>query len=439
MKQFKVVQGKQEISSTAGNLIAGKIFRNAAAAFPENLQSRRSDAISDRDIISTVIAMSVNSRTDFTNVNLYKKDTVTMSSFGINRLPSEETLRLRLDEFAPNLTQSKLDGINQSILENKEFSRVKAGSFELVPVDIDVSPLDNSGSNKGGVSYTYKGHDGFAPIFAYIGSEGYMLNHELRPGSQHCQLNTPAFIQDCSNKITALGLDSKCLIRLDSGNDAQENFSCFGSNYFIVKRNLRKEKLEQWLANGRRLGELKENTREGKNVYVGFVDHKCPGGESSKMDSVSIAFEITERLEDQDGHPLIIPEIEVNTFWTNLPCEAQEVVELYKDHGTSEQFHSELKSDMNVEQLPSGKFGVNQIVLYCAMIAFNILRSIGQEVIKHAELAPITIKVKRWRLKTVLQNIIYSGARVVRHAGAMQLQFGKNCQWFNTIKHLAKT
>ena len=74
---------------------------------------------------------------------------------------------------------------------------------------------------------------------------------------------------------------------------------------------------------------------------------------------------------------------EVNTYWTNLPgCD--EVIALYHAHGTSEQFHSELKSDMGVEQLPSGKFCVNRLVLLCAMIAFKLLRTIGQQAIKRA-------------------------------------------------------
>ena len=39
----------------------------------------------------------------------------------------------------------------------------------MVPIDIDVSPFDNSKTKKVGVSRTYKGFDGYAPIFAYIG------------------------------------------------------------------------------------------------------------------------------------------------------------------------------------------------------------------------------------------------------------------------------
>ena len=76
----------------------------------------------------------------------------------------------------------------------------------------------------------------------------------------------------------------------------------------------------------------------------------------------------------------------MNTYWTNLACAASQVC-LYHDHGTSEQFHSELKSDLDIEQLPSGKLCVNRIVLLCGMLAFNLLRTIGQEVIVRADLA----------------------------------------------------
>ena len=129
----------------------------------------------------------------------------------------------------------------------------------------------------------------------------------------------------------------------------------------------------------------------------------------------------------------------MNTFWTNLPCaRASEIIDLYHDHGTSEQFHSEFKSDLDIERLPSNKLCVNKIVLLCGMLAFNLLRSIGQQVVEHAQLAPVKIKVKRWRLKTVLQNIIYCAVRVVRHAGETHLNFGKYCPWFDVIADLGR-
>ena len=55
-----------------------------------------------------------------------------------------------------------------------------------------------------------------------------------------------------------------------------------------------------------------------------------------------------------------------------------DVIELYKDHATHEQFHSEFKTDMDLERLPSGKFDTNFLVCAMAAVAMNILRLIGQ-------------------------------------------------------------
>ncbi len=265
-----------------------------------------------------------------------------------------------------------------------------------------------------------------------------MAEHELRPGKQHCQNGTPEFIARCVKSLCELGLEGKCLFRMDSGYDAQENFAHFGKNFFIVKRNLRKESPEQWLEMASKVGEL-HTPREGKKVYTGFVSHLHPGGATSTMGQVPVVFEVTERSLDHEGNPFLLPEIEVNTYWTNLVCTAEEVVELYRDHGTSEQFHSELKSEMGIERLPSGKFCVNQIVMLCAMVAFNVLRGIGDEVIARAHLAPVKIEVERLRLKTVLQNIVYTAVRVVRHAREVWLHFGRNCLWFDVIEDIARS
>ena len=437
MKHYRLKTGKGELNSTSGNhlcgLLLGDLLKNM---LPQNFQPRRADAIADRDILLSQIGLLCNGRTDFNDIDLYRGDELFMNAYGLARVPSESVFRQRFDDLPALRTHAALRRLNMGLISKRSFDRVDADGLALVPVDIDVSPLDNSGSSKQGVSWTYKGHDGYAPIFAYIGSEGHMLDCELRPGSQHCQNGTSAFIRECVEKIEKLGLKGKCLIRLDSGNDAGENFDELGENYFIVKRNLRKECPEQWLALARRVGK-KIQSREGKNVYVGFADHFSPGKEEENRPCVSVAFEVIERLIDAKGHELLIPELEVNTWWCNLPSRPETIVQLYHDHGTSEQFHSELKSDLGVERLPSGKLCANKIILLCAMVAFNLLRTLGQEVLKRKSLSPQKLTVKRWRLKTVLQNIIYCAVRLIRHAGRIELHFGKRCPWFDVIDDIA--
>lgn len=436
MKHYKLKAGKGELNSTGGNHLCGLLLGNLPkTTLPANFQPRRSDALADRDILLSQIGMLCNGRSDFNDIDLYRGDEIFMNAYGLKAVASESVFRQRFDDLPANKTHAALRSLNARLLSKRTFGRVDADGLKLVPVDMDVSPLDNSGSSKQGVSFTYKKHDGYAPMFAYIGTEGYMLDCELRPGRQHCQSGTPDSIRRSVATLKKLGLEGRCLFRLDSGNDAAENFEALGDEYFLVKRNLRKESREQWLALARRVGD-KQGSRDGKNVYTGFIDHLHPGGGESHP-AVPAAFEVIERLRDIHGYELLIPEIEVNMWWTNLPCSAETAIRLYHDHGTSEQFHSELKSDLDVERLPSGKLCANKIILLCAMVAFNLLRTLGQEAVKRKDLAPQRIGARRWRLKTVLQNIIYCAVRLVRHAGTTELHFGKRCPWFDVICDIA--
>ena len=57
---------------------------------------------------------------------------------------------------------------------------ITALSTGHVALDLDVFPMDNSKTKKEGVSRTYKGHDGYAPLAVYLGEEGWCLACELR-------------------------------------------------------------------------------------------------------------------------------------------------------------------------------------------------------------------------------------------------------------------
>ena len=46
----------------------------------------------------------------------------------------------------------------------------------------------------------------------------------------------------------------------------------------------------------------------------------------------------------------------VNMFTTNADLTDAQVIKGYHDHATCEQFHAELKSDLDFEKVPSGKY-----------------------------------------------------------------------------------
>jgi hypothetical protein len=142
---------------------------------------------------------------------------------------------------------------------------------------------------------------------------------------------------------------------------------------------------------------------------------------------------ITSRSITKKGQKLAFPEIDVETYWCSLAqMPALEVIDLYHDHGTSEQYHSELKSDMDIERLPSGHFASNSLVLHLAMLSYNILRIIGQCSLKEARGKGINLPgsrskkhVQRRRIRTVIQDLMHMAGRLVYRGRQWYIGFGR--------------
>lgn len=312
--------------------------------------------------------------------------------------------------------------------DDKDFYKTALANG-LVPVDIDVTPMDNSKSKKEGVSRTYKGFDVYAPMMAYIGTEGYAINFELREGKQHCQKGTVEFLQE-TIKLCHKLTDKPLLIRLDSGNDSIDNVAVLMDTgcFFIIKRNLRRESTDDWFEMAKQYFQNVNSPRDGKTVYIGSDWKTVTSKQFNKEFTLRTGYEITARTIDKYGQFNLVPDVEVETWWTNLGDPDEEIIRLYHAHGECEQFHSEVKTDMDLERLPSGKFATNALILELGMIAYNILRMIGQGTI--GERAPRQKRnVKRRRLRTVISNLIMMAGHVTMHARQLIIGLGKSNVW----------
>ena len=121
-------------------------------------------------------------------------------------------------------------------------------------------------------------------------------------------------------------------------------------------------------------------------------------------------------------------DIEINTWWTNLGLSDTDIINLYHAHGECEQFHSEIKTDMDVERLPSGKFDTNELVLELTILAYNILRMIGQESLGKKD-TPMKHNVRRRRLRTVISNLVMMASHVTGHARRIMIGLRQSNVW----------
>lgn len=384
--------------------------------------------ISHGDTLSSMVGLISIGKPEYSAIEIFRNDQWFFTqALGISDCPSQSTLRQRIDLIGESANTILKDASAEMIREKAPaVSTIKTSAGYFIPLDIDVSPFDNSKTQKENVSRTYKGFDGYAPILAYLGNEGFLIDVELREGKQHCQKNTPEFIEETLNYARQI-THKPILVRLDSGNDSQDNFmegKEFQNVHFLIKRNLRKESLKKW----HELAQQTENTTcsryRHKTVWVGQTTIGINGNALPH----SITFKITERYEKK-GEPLLFPDLDVETYWCTLPdLPPHEVIRLYHDHGTSEQFHSEIKSDLGVERFPSCHFASNSLILHLTLIAYNILRIIGQTSIEEQDGERLPgnrrKKVSRRRLRTVMQDLIYMAGRLIYRGRQWFISFG---------------
>ncbi len=442
MRHFIIEQSDSNITSHSGlSLIGLAVNRHTRLVQQLDGSLPLRHGISHSDLLKSYIGLLSTGKNDFEAIDARRDDEFFKAALDIVRVPSVERLRQRMDEraedYLPLVTRASID-----FLESIQ-APITPLPMGHVALDADVTPFDNSGSKKEGVSLTYKKHDGYAPMACYLGQEGYCIEFELREGSQHCQKDTPALLKrslERARRLTAAPI----LLRLDGGNDAVENIDVVLTHNeqhgddapvdFIIKWNPRKEDPQDWLQIAEQQA-LWSEPRPGKRVGLFEVSVKRHwNGYEYRLRRI---MRVVERTIDKRGQHLVIPAIEMEGWWTSLTCACQEIIDLYADHGTSEQFHSEFKTDMDIERLPSGKFATNALVLACSVLTYNILRWIGQNGLTGPD-APLRHKAKRRRIKTVMQELIYLASKITETGRRLKLSFGKYCRtWviFDRLYH----
>ena len=432
--KFVIERSKEALFSHSGVALIGSLLKKSGLTpLLDKIDPKRSaiDVFPSSDVAKSMVGLLCMAKPDFDDIIPFRKDLFFVKALDLSRkkTPSSPTIRQRLDAASAEWDEVIL-AANVNLLQQE--ANIKPHTSGYVLLSFDVSPMDNSHSHKEGVSWTYKKFDGFAPMFAHLGEAGHLINLEFRRGSAHSQCEgTPDFIRKTNRLAKQVVPGAKILNLFDSGDDSVDTIrACRAEESdFIIKRNLRKESLEDWLAIAKDHGQAKA-IRPGKTEYSGRLTVSV-----EKLDDpVDIAFRVIERIIDRKGQLLLTPEIEVETYWVSLPMKTNQVIEIYHRRGTFEQFHSEFKTDMDLERLPSGYFSTNTRVMFLGLLAYNILRIIGQSAMGFdSYIRNFKKGIARRRLKSVIQDLIYMACRMVFSSNRWKMLLGKSEPYFATF------
>jgi len=435
MRPLIVKQLNYDLTPVAGLALVGHHLKRLAPVFKQvdkTLPVRT--GVKTSDIVRSYLGLLVQGKSDFDAIENFRGDTFYKQALGIELLPSSATLRQRLDarasdlfDFLPTLIETLLTSARP------DYGVLPCG---WLPLDIDTFAMDNGGTAKEGVGRTYAGVDGFCPLAAYLGAQGFCLELALRPGVQHSASETQFNFErviPMAQRLSAAGPKRPILLREDSGFDsaaqmrAIESYNRAGQPQldFLIKWNPRSTDVSE-VAEQREADATTrwEHPREGKRVTVWEQALRIEGVERP----LRRVLRLIERTIDARGQRLIAPQLVLEGWTTSLAAEqfaAADIIALYADHGTHEQFHSEFKTDLDLERLPSGKFDTNYVVCGLAALAMDILRLMGQAGL-HGPDAPVRHAAKRRRLKTVMQELVYRAGRLIEHGRRLILGLGAN-------------
>ena len=426
MNNFDLEITKESLISNAGLILFFSYLDHSILQHflaPTLSCGKDSYTYSDFDIIRSFLAIQASGHSNFEDLDLFRSCPFFQQVIGADAIISKERFRQRIDLMALHNSSIIHDfsELNYFLLEQHAKPEL-IPSYPFIPLDFDVTIFDNSDSNKQGVKATYQHNiDGYAPMMTYLGHQGYLINHQLRSGNFHanCKGTLDYILQtvDLAKKLT----NQPILARFDSGNDSMINaikLSKIENLNFIIKRNIRSRQYREMI-----IDEALENytyisdNQQGIKIYhfektelIQYFENEIP-----IQADVRKIFSLIERTVDKYGQLLLEPVYQLHAWWTDLDQQrypVESIIELYKDHATSEQFHSEYKTELDIEKLPSGKFLTNELILAFSQITFNILRFIGQKVLI-SEHYPIKRKVSRLKIRTVLRKIIGLPAKFI--------------------------
>jgi hypothetical protein len=428
--RFTIEQSDQEFyTSQSGMALVGLAINRFTSLESRVAKAAPCRGIATADVVRGYLGLLCQGKSDFAAMRpFYEDDMFFREALGLEKTPSPETLRQRLDQFASVL------GIIVDYCSVEFLKKVKATISLLpcghAPLDLDVFVQDNSDTKKEGVSYTYRKVNGYAPMAAWLGLEGWCLEIEQRPGSQHAQEGFIPLVSRAIRKSREL-TNAPLLVRLDSAHDAVATLAALLEEKvdFIVKWNPRKTDVSARASEVFARGKLVERNANRRVAVLNETVERTYKDEDGKVQTIKVrrVLRATESKADSPTQPNLFPLVELEGWWTSLTIDKEQVIEAYKGHALCEQYHSELKSDLDLERLPSGKFATNALVMHCAGLAYNILRAVGQVGLMTGKPAPRA--KQRRRLKTVLQDLMYFAGRVIVHARSWTLRFSHHADW----------
>lgn len=364
------------------------------------------------------------------HVDKMRCDPILTSAFGINGLPSDETIGRYLKSFGCGHLES-LDRLNVRLnnqlwkkSRRKRRGRAREGGIIL---DYDSSTMTVYGKQEGadrGRSFRKKDKGGFQPKFAFIGGLGVMVNQQLYPQSHNLSKGFEAFHRETVRKVPKTA--RIWAVRSDGALYSQERIEWFerkGYTYAVsakrtshLREAIKAIPQDEW---------LEGEDERGRPYSIARISYRPKTWKGERT------YIISRRLKAMRGQK-VLWEWARYKYFAYVTSYRAPVLEQFKfcvERCTLESFIKESKNGFHYDFLPCKELDANRAYLGHIQMAYNLF--IWWKVLR----APAG--VNRWTIETVRRRVLNICGNLRRHMGGWVLSLPKWWPWQGVYAQLA--
>jgi Transposase DDE domain group 1 len=327
-----------------------------------------------------------------------------------HRAPAASTLGTFLRSFElANIGQ--LEQVAEQLL-GRAWQAVGGHGEGRLTIDLDSTICETYGLKKQGArQVNYAKVRGYQPFLAVAAESDEVLNCRLRSGNAGSHRGAAHFLEQTLHRVRRSGARGEIVVRADSGfyteklvhacqrHDAR--FSITARLYKNLQKLIHELPESAWTpipwAGGR--------AAVAETSYLAFANSHRSGRHRAVTTRL-----IVRRVESFSGDQLLLPGLgyAYHAFITDREGDALELEAEHRRHAVIENTIRQLKYDLGLNHMPSGRFAANAAWLHLNVLAHNLGRWLAKAGL--GRLA-VTVKTLRRRLFSVPGRVVRSGRR----------------------------
>lgn len=428
----------QQLTSFSGLIVFQKLFEQL------EVKSRLRDCFRHwsvtpifgpwRVVLLLVVHLLLGYR-ELRHLKYYADDPLVLRLLGVTQLPDVSTVSRTLAAMDPTSVEQL-----QRLVSAWVLTRLKQMGPRRITLDFDGSVIGTGRYAEGtavGFNRKKKGQRSYYPLFCTVAQTGQVLAIVHRSGNVHDANGAAAFIAQCIEQVRTALPGVTLEVRMDSAFFSDEIVSLLdqaGIEYTISTPFERFVALKQLIEAQRQWQRLDADTE--------YVEKQW----KPKSWQRAHRFVLVRRCSKiQHKEPvqldLFIPYeygYEFKVVLTNKALTPAKVVAFHNGRGSQEGVFAELKSQSQMDYVPTRTWRGNQVYLLAAVLAHNLTRELHMRVREPMR----TTQPKRpalWdfeQLDTLRKRLVQRAGRLIRPQGKLTLSMSANNAVKNDLLHI---